>query len=154
MESIVVRPLAPDEAGGCELILRALSDWFAIERSIVGYVVDVRAMPTFVAVADGDVVGFLTLRRFSPHASEIQVMAVRAERHRRGIGRRLVLHAEAELRSGGTEYLHVKTRGPSAPDPHYDRTRRFWEAMGFRGIDETTALWGEEDPCLLMVKRL
>jgi ribosomal protein S18 acetylase RimI-like enzyme len=111
-------------------------------------------MPTLVALAERDVVGFLTLRHFSPHASEIQVTAVRVEHHRRGIGRRLVLHAGAELRGRGTEYLHVKTRGPSAPDPHYDRTRRFWEAMGFRGIDETTALWGEEDPCLLMVKRL
>lgn len=154
METIVVRPLAPGEASACEAILRALPDWFAIERSIVGYADDVRRMPTVVAVAGSEIVGFLTLRHFSPHAAEIRIMAVRAERHRHGIGRRLLAHVETELRRGTTEYLHVKTRGPSAPDPHYDRTRHFYEAMGFRGIDETTALWGEEDPCLLMVKRI
>jgi ribosomal protein S18 acetylase RimI-like enzyme len=153
-ESVVVRPLAPGEDRTCESILRALPDWFAIEDSIVRNAQDMRTMPTLVAVAGTAIVGFLTVRRFSPHAAEIRVLAVRRERHRRGIGRRLVLDAEAELRRRGTEYLHVKTRGPSAPDPGYDATRRFYEALGFRGIDETTAIWGPDDPCLLMVKRL
>jgi hypothetical protein len=48
----------------------------------------------------------------------------------------------------------VKTLGPSHPDVHYARTRSFYEALGFIGLEETTAFWGEANPCLIMVKAL
>ncbi len=50
-------------------------------------------------------------------------------------------------------YLSVKTLGPSRPDAHYAGTRKFYEAMGFLPIEETS-LWGESNPCLIMVKHL
>ena len=49
--------------------------------------------------------------------------------------------------------MQVKTLGPSKPDRRYAGTRRFYEALGFRPLEET-ALWGPENPCLIMVKRL
>ena len=36
----------------------------------------------------------------------------------------------------------------------YGRTRRFYRARGFRPVEELTAIWGEENPCLIMVERL
>ena len=50
--------------------------------------------------------------------------------------------------------LHVKTRGPSDPDPGYARTQRFYEGMGFVPMLETTAFWGPADPTLVLVKWL
>jgi hypothetical protein len=51
------------------------------------------------------------------------------------------------------EYLQVKTLGPSRPDPGYEATRRFYEASGFRPLEELHGLW-PGNPCLLLVKRL
>lgn len=81
-------------------------------------------------------------------------MAVDRGRHRTGIGRRLVVRAGAKLRREGVALLQVKTRGPSAPDPDYEKTRAFYDALGFLPLEETTAFWGEADPCLVVVKPL
>ena len=47
----------------------------------------------------------------------------------------------------------VKTLGPSDPDAGYARTRRFYEPRGFVPLEEPHDLW-EDNPCLLLVKRL
>ena len=150
----MIRRLRPDDVAPCEGILRALPAWFGIERALVAYVRDLETLETDVAEVDGGVAGFLALRRHNPHAAEIHVMAVAPERHRAGIGRALVASAEARIREAGIVLLQVKTRGPSAPDPDYERTRAFYAALGFHPLEETTAFWGEEDPCLIMVKPL
>lgn len=36
----------------------------------------------------------------------------------------------------------------------YGRTRRFYQACWFRPLEELAAIWGEENPCLIMVERL
>jgi hypothetical protein len=47
----------------------------------------------------------------------------------------------------------VKALGPSHPSINA-RTRSFYEALGFIALEETTAFWGEANPCLIMVKVL
>src|SRR5437764_8485039 len=79
-------------------------------------------------------------------------MGVRREQHRRGLGRSLVVAAEAWCRDRGIRYLHVKTLGPSRPDPGYDATRAFYEAVGFVALEELHGLWDEENPTLILVK--
>jgi len=54
----------------------------------------------------------------------------------------------------GARFLTVKTRGPSAPYEPYDRTRRFYQALGFAALEETTAYWGPENPTLVMAKAI
>jgi len=148
-----IRPLQPHEAQVCEEILRSLPDWFGIEEAILSYRRDIEAMPTHVAESEDGIVGFLTLNQHNPHTAEIQVIAVRESSHRCGIGRALVRHAEALLRQTPTEYFEVKTLGPSRSGTRYDQTREFYLAMGFRPLEETN-LWGEANPCLIMVKHL
>ncbi len=80
-------------------------------------------------------------------------MGVRRERHGQGLGSALLGAAESCLRNGGVEYLQVKTLGPSDPDEGYGRTRAFYEARGFVPLEELLDLW-EQNPCLLLVKRL
>ena len=81
-------------------------------------------------------------------------MAVRREFHRQGIGRALLGHLEAVAAADSGRWLHVKTLAPSRPDPFYDRTRKFYEAMGFSLLFESEALWGSENPAVVLVKRL
>ena len=150
---LTIRRVRRDEAAVCEEILRSLPEWFGIEEAIVQYRRDIVAMDSYVAATAGRIVGFLTLKHHNPHTSEIQVMAVREEVHGRGFGRALVGHAERLLRPRNTGFLQVKTLGPSRPDEHYERTRGFYRALGFRPVEEYN-LWGEANPCLMMIKHL
>jgi len=104
-----------------------------------------------LAVADD---GFLALKLHSARAAEIYVMGVRPERHGDGLGTSLVAAAEAYVRESGVEYLQVKTLGPSHPSAHYAQTRRFYESRGFVPLEELTSVWGEANPCLIMVKHV
>jgi hypothetical protein len=54
----------------------------------------------------------------------------------------------------GSRLLQVKTLGSAHPGLSYARTQSFYEALGFIAIEETTAIWGEANPCLIMVKTL
>ena len=80
-------------------------------------------------------------------------MAVRPDRHRQGVGRALVEALQADLAADGVEFLQVKTLGPARPNAEYAATRSFYEAMGFRPLEEIHDLW-PGNPCLIMVKAL
>jgi ribosomal protein S18 acetylase RimI-like enzyme len=139
----------------CESILRALPRWFGIEHAIIDYVRDVASLPTLGAWLEADEpVGFLALKLHTRWAAEIYVLGVREEAHRRGVGRALVSFAEEQLAAHGVEYLQVKTLGPSRESESYERTRAFYEAVGFRALEELHGLWDEGNPTLIMVKRL
>jgi ribosomal protein S18 acetylase RimI-like enzyme len=134
----------------CERVLRALPGWFGIEQSVRDYVREVAELPTFAVDEDA----FLSLKQHTPAAAEIYVMGVVPERQGQGLGTALVEAAEASLRESAVEFLQVKTLGPSHPSAHYARTRRFYESRGFLALEELHGIWGESNPCLIMVKRL
>jgi len=132
-----------------EAVLRELPDWFGIEEATAGYIEAAASLPTFGVEPD---VAFVCVKQHTTRAAEIYVMGVRREQHRRGIGRALVDAAEAWCRRRGVRYLHVKTLGPSRPDPDYAATRAFYEALGFVALEEFQGLWDEENPALFLVK--
>jgi ribosomal protein S18 acetylase RimI-like enzyme len=135
-------------------IVRALPDWFGIEAAILHYSTEIDQLPTLLACDAGRVIGFVSLKQHTSYSAEIYVMGVLPEAHRRGIGRALIDQAQAWLKSRGVEYWQVKTLGPSQPDANYAKTRSFYEAMGFRPLEEFRQIWDEHNPCLIMVKKL
>jgi len=149
----IIRRMRPEEADACEAVLRALPDWFGLEEPIRRYRAALDRLDAWVAEERGRVVGFLAVEVHFPPSAEIHVMALRREVHRRGLGRALVDTAERFLRGRDVEFLQVKTLGPSRENEAYAATRRFYEAMGFRPLEETD-LWGETNPCLILVKHL
>jgi hypothetical protein len=84
MRPFDIRRMKAEEAASCEAILRALPDWFGIERSIGGYRHDLEEMETYVVELVGSIAGFLTVNQHNPHTAEIQVLAVRREYYRHG----------------------------------------------------------------------
>jgi len=140
--------------GACERILAALPEWFGIPASNEAYIRSLPKFTTFVARVRGVEVGFIALERHFPESAENHVLAVDPEHHRQGIGCALLQHSEQWLRRQGFEVFHVKTLGPSDPNPQYAGTRAFYRALGFRPLFETTALWGPENPTLILVKLL
>jgi GNAT superfamily N-acetyltransferase len=105
------------------------------------------------AIPFEDVLGVLLVDQRYPTSAEVHLLAVRRKHHRAGIGRTLLERVEDDLRAQGVRLLSVKTFGPSASDPDFDRTRAFYTACGFHPVEEFPDLW-VDNPCLLMVKAL
>ena len=153
--TFTLRPLQPDDIAGCARVLAGLPEWFGRPEINAAYVDGLRSGPAF-AVVDGNrqIAGFVGLRAHNPGSMEIDVMAVRRDLHRLGIGRRLVAAAIEHARHAGVRWLHVKTRGPSTFDEGYESTRRFYRSVGFDPLYESQTEWGPDDAALVMVMRL
>lgn len=138
----------------CECVLRALPDWFGLEKAILEYIESVQTLPTWVASIHGEAAGFLAVRQHFPASAEILVMGVLPHCHRLGVGRALLAAVEQVLRDEGVSFLQVKTLAPTHPDPFYARTRAFYTAAGFLPLEIFPDLWDAENPCLLLVKKI
>ena len=150
---IRVRRFEQFDRRGCEAVFNTLPSWFGIPSANAAYLDGLAEFPSWVADQDDRIVGFTSLRVHNPVSVELEVLAVERDQHRQGIGRRLVAALEEEIaRRPEVRLFHVKTRGPSQPDAGYERTRLFYEALGFDPLFETDALWGPQDPALVMVR--
>jgi GNAT superfamily N-acetyltransferase len=153
-QTLQIRAITPEDVPACAQIFLSLPEWFGVEEANRSYVEGFQALPGAVAIYMEEIIGFITLTEHSSHSYEIHVIAVLEKYHRMGIGRSLIQWAEHWCRTHGVEWLHLKTRGPSTPDPGYERTRLFYLEVGFVPLFETLELWGPENAALIMVKHL
>ena len=137
-----------------EKILRALPNWFGIEKETLNYIRHAQEMPMLTAFRDEKIAGFASLKVHNSSTGEIYVMGVLPECQWSGIGKILIQACEHFLSLQKLQFMTVKTLGPSREDQFYARTRRFYERMGFHRLEEFKSLWGEGNPCLFMVKPL
>lgn len=138
----------------CEEILRSLPEWFGIEEAIIALTKESTVLPTFHARVGKEPIGLLTVKNHFPESAEIHLMAVRKEWHRKGVGGMLLKAAENWLSESKVKILQVKTLGESRESIEYERTREFYEKMGFMKIEELYDFWPQGNPCLIMVKYL
>lgn len=135
-------------------VLDALPTWFGISEANDHYVAHVDATPSWRAVDDdATVAGVLSPKVHTGMSWEIELVAVRSQFHRPGVGRALVDAFEAAALADGYDLVQVKTLGPSHADAGYALTRAFYVGLGYRSL-EATALWGAHNPALIMVKLL
>ena len=154
MDGAAVRQITRDRGNICNDLLRSLPLWFGIESAIKRYVADAETLTTFAAYVDDRPVGLVSIKAHNEYTAELYVMAVHPQSHRQGIGRLLVRAIESHLKPLPYEFLTVKTLSPSRPSEEYEKTRKFYVAMGFKPVEEFKTLWGEANPCLLMIKAL
>ncbi len=138
----------------CAFILRSLPEWFGIEEAIVKYTAEIDHLPTWLVHHQDQSIGFLSIKEHNAFSAELYVMGILKEWHHQGIGRSLITRAQDWLKEKGTEYFQVKTLAPSREDEHYAKTRSFYGSMGFRPLEEFKQIWDEDNPCLVMVKRI
>ena len=153
-DGLTLEPLGAWHVPHCEAIARALPEWFGLEEGLAEMRGYLETGSGFVACQSNEVVGFLTLRRHFAETWEITWMAVARARHRRGVGRRLIESAATRCRGEGARWLLVKTLADSHPSEEYRATRAFYQAMGFDRLSVFPDLWGPDNPCLQMVRRL
>jgi N-acetylglutamate synthase-like GNAT family acetyltransferase len=143
-------------ASDCEAVLRTLPTWFGIEHALLMYATDSALMPTF-ALAEGPhqgIVGFLTLHEHFADAWEIHCIAIRADARGKGLGSRLLAHAESWLIDRGVRFLQVKTVAATSPSVSYAQTREFYARRGFTPMEVFPTLWDARNPALQCIKVL
>ena len=147
---MIVRELQVADAPACDAVLASLPDFFGLQSGIDACAAAVRGEPGYVADADGEIVGFLTVERPFPDCAEISWMAVQRERRSAGIGTALIEKLVDDARRAGTRLLLVMTSGDS---DEYVPTRAFYRARGFLPA-KTFPGWWESDLPLLLVRPL
>lgn len=135
------------------LILERLPDWFGIPEARETYIRE-SADETMVASFDSDAPnGFLCLKETGKDTVELAVMGVLKECHRKGIGRKLFEAAKEIAVEKGYAFLQVKTVQMGRYE-EYDRTNRFYLALGFKEFEVFPTLWDECNPCQIYVMSL
>lgn len=152
-DAFVIDPAPVTGLGAtCREILDTVPSWFGIPEANDAYVAFVDIHDTWIAYStQREPVGLISGQRHFPETAEIEVMAVRPEWHRRGVGRALVDVFEAHHRSRGTRLIEVKTLGPSRADEGYGATRAFYTGVGFIPVEELW-IWGPDNPALILCK--
>ena len=131
-------------------ILEALPEWFGIAEAREDYILK-SADETMVASFDQDTPnGFLCLKETGKDTVELAIMGVRKEYHRKGIGTGLFEAAKEIAVEKGYSFLQVKTVQMGRYE-EYDRTNRFYLALGFKEFEVFPTLWDAHNPCQIYV---
>jgi N-acetylglutamate synthase-like GNAT family acetyltransferase len=158
MDTVEIRPLAPDDAAACDAVLASLPYFFGNPVGIEACAAAVRTQRGWVAEDDRAIIGFVTIEASTSEAAEITWLAVHADHRRGGIGRRLVERVVDEVTREGVEMLCVMTLGPSVPEPGvvdgYEGTRTFYRRVGFVAVKELALSTWSDGYALLLTRCL
>ena len=135
-------------------ILEGLPEWFGILQARERYIERAGQLPMTAVSVGTEIIGFLSVENKTRVSSEIHVLGIRRDWHRRGVGRILLHATEIALIRSQIRYLIAKTLSDKQSNAHYGITRQFYESVGFEPIDELPELWGPDAPCLVMLKVL
>ena len=134
-------------------VLRDLPEWFGLEDGIENYVIESKNLALWYAKDSKNTsIGFITLKESSVDCGEIHCMGIKKDYHRLGIGRKLVDELEKNAKKN-YDYLQVKTVDEGYYS-EYDSTVKFYKKLGFKKLEVLPELWGESNPCLIMIKKL
>ena len=142
----------------CDAILRGLPAWFEVDTAIIDYVSRVKSMEFYSAYDEEDKdkrsIGFVAIKNHNKYTSEIVVMGTHRNFHNKGVGKTLIANLEQNLREKGVEFITVKTLSETVESKSYKRTRAFYHDRGFRPLEVFDHIWGDENPCVFMVKKI
>jgi [ribosomal protein S18]-alanine N-acetyltransferase len=132
--SFEIRLLSGDaEARACAEIMSTTDPWITLGRTFdrcLAVVTDGGA-ETHVALHDGEVVGFAVVMMRGAFVGYIRTLAVRADWRSRGLGARLIEHAEQRIfRETPNVFICVSSFNP--------RARALYERLGYRVVGELT----------------
>jgi GNAT superfamily N-acetyltransferase len=135
------------------LVLEDLPEWFGLPEHTENYIKEAGDLPCFVAYAEEQPVGYLTLKQTATYTIEIHSMGVRKAHHRQGYGRALVQAAIQYATEQEYHLIQVKTVEMGRYD-NYDKTNRFYLSMGFDVLEVFPTLWDPANPCQVMVRAI
>jgi ribosomal protein S18 acetylase RimI-like enzyme len=136
-------------------ILRKLPEWFGMEEGLREYVNTVNKYPYWAAFdEENNCIGFFSGRIYYNRTGDIYVCGVDPRYHGKGIGTLLYKEMEKYFIKNNCEYVIVKTISEIDDDKNYAKTRKFYKKMGFEELITLTEMWDENNPCLIMIKKI
>ena len=159
MAETIVEPIkdAQERAVACREITATLPNWFGIPEANARYASDALILDGFGARAECGLVGLLLHRpRSQPaldaDALDIHWLGVLPNRHRQGVGARLVEAARVAAAQRGLVWMTVETLDPEVRDPHYLQSYAFYRRLDFEIVERFAAI--PRNPMVRMARRL
>ena len=133
-------------------VLKDLPEWFGIPESTQAYIEGATDLQVWAAYQESDLTGFVSLSYSSEDCAEIDCLGVKKAYQGRKIGSQLLATLESEARKK-VDYLQVKTVAEGS-NKDYDRTNVFYRSLGFKKLEIFPQLWGSQNPCQILIKKL
>ena len=133
-------------------VLKDLPEWFGIPESTQAYIEGTTDLQVWAAYQESDLSGFVSLSYSSEDCAEIDCLGVKKVYQGRKIGSQLLATLESEARKK-VDYLQVKTVAEGS-NKDYDRTNVFYRSLGFKKLEIFPQLWGSQNPCQILIKKL
>ena len=134
-------------------ILNDLNSWFEDEDAVKNYIEKSKDYYFFKASEKTKNLGFIVYKKTSDYTIEIFVMGVLKKYHRNHIGRYLFEKSIEILKKYNYEFVQVKTLKERIDDG-YDKTNKFYQALGFRKFEVIEEIWSADNPCQIYVKSI
>ena len=134
-------------------ILLDLAEWFENETANENYIEKSSKMPFIGGFIGDKPLAFIVMNKTSDETCEIFVMGVLKNYHRNHIGRNLFEKSIEILKKYNYEFVQVKTLKEGVDDG-YDKTNKFYQALGFRKFEVIEEIWSEDNPCQIYVKSI
>jgi ribosomal protein S18 acetylase RimI-like enzyme len=146
---MIVRSFQPSDLPRLSEIDRScFSPGIAYSREELAGFIGHRSSSTWVAEADGEVVGFVVASRQPPRVGHIITIDVVDAWRRRGVGSALMEVAESWARKAGLGLMYLETAENNLA------AQRFYEARGYRTVDKVDRYYSNSLAAWVMVKRL
>ena len=133
-------------------VLKDLPEWFGMPESTQAYIEGAKDLQVWAAYQEGDLLGFVSLSYSSEDCAEIDCLGVKKAHQGRGIGSQLLATLESEA-CKMLIFLQVKTVAEGS-NKDYDRTNVFYRSLGFKKLEIYPQLWGPQNPCQILIKKM
>ena len=133
-------------------VLKDLPEWFGIPESTQAYIKGAKDLQVWAAYQENELLGFVSLSYSSEDCAEIDCLGVKKAHQGRGIGIQLIANLESEA-GKQVDYLQVKTVAEGS-NKDYDRTNVFYRSLGFKKLEIFPQLWGSQNPCQILIKKM
>lgn len=131
-------------------VLEALPGWFGIPEAREEYIEDSVGKSFYCACKNEKNIGFLYLKETGKDTVELAVIGVLEEYHQNGIGKSLFEYAKKEIQKRGYSFIQVKTVQMGKYET-YDKTNKFYLALGFKEFEVFPTLWDKWNPCQVYI---
>lgn len=133
-------------------VLDDLPDWFEFEEAKVNYAEKSKIYDTYIISENNYDIGFLVVKETSKDAIEIYCLGILQAFRSKGYGR-LLVDEILNLYRESHGFVQVKTLDYGI-DKYYDQTIGFYNSLGFVKLETIKEVWGEDNPCMIMVRSL
>lgn len=104
-------------------------DWRTLKKNAVDYDLKNNPSSTFVAIVDGQIIGFICTRLYQPRRlGHVANLAVEQSHQGQGVGRAMLDHALEYFETHGMNFARIETLEQN------EKARTFYPSLGFKEV--------------------